>query len=81
MAAKTAAERKRKQREREAEYLEKMGTEQIIYTMFRGTRERLDQLKKDHGFEEDAEVFTYLIHNTADRDMSQQSELLKVPQA
>jgi hypothetical protein len=78
--AKTAAQRKADQRKREAEHLEKMGAEQVVYTMFRGTRERLDQIKKDHGFEEDAEVFTLLIHNLKDCDMSRQSELLKVPQ-
>lgn len=78
--AKSDAERKRKQREKEAEHREAVGAELFSMDMFRGTRECLDQLKADHCFEEDGEIVTLLIHNLANCDMSRQSALLQTPE-
>lgn len=79
--AKTAAERKADQRKRDDERNKEMGLEEIcVFSQFKGTREHLDQIKQDHGFEQDNEVITFLIHNTANSDLSRQKEMLATPQ-
>ncbi|WP_271270259.1 hypothetical protein [Aliamphritea hakodatensis] len=78
--AKSAAKRKAEQLQREKEHREAVGAQLFQMDMFRRTREHLDKLKSDHGFEEDGEVVTLLIHNIANCDMSRQKELLAVPQ-
>lgn len=79
--AKSAAERKANERKRKAEHLKAVGAKPFNMTMYSGTRECLDRLKEDHGFEEDGEIITRLIHNVSYRDKSQQAELLAVPTA
>lgn len=78
--AKTAAERQADKRKRDAEHRAAVGAELFSMDIFRGTRECLDQLKADHGFEDDGEIVTLLIHNLNNCDMSRQKELLSVPQ-
>lgn len=78
--AKTAAQRKKEQRQREAEHLARVGAKSFAMVMYSGTRERLEKLKTDHGFEDDGEIVTLMIHNLSDCDMSRQTELLAVPQ-
>lgn len=79
--AKTAAERQAEKRKRDAERNKELGLERIcVFSQFKGTRACLDQLKEDHGFDQDNEVITLLIHNAATCDLSQQQALLAVPQ-
>lgn len=79
--AKSVNERKADQRRREKEHREAVGARLFQMDMFRGTRESLDLLKEIHGFEDDGEVVTLLIHNIAKCDKSQQEKLLAVPAA
>lgn len=77
---KAAAKRQAEKRKREAAHNKKLGLEQVcVYSQFKGTRACLNQLKKDHGFTQDSEVITLLIHNAANSDLSQQAELLAIP--
>ena len=76
---KSAAERKADQRRREKEHRDAVGARLFQMDMFRGTRESLDLLKEIHGFEDDGEVVTLLIHNAAKCDKSQQKILLAIP--
>jgi hypothetical protein len=80
--AKSAALRKKEQREREAQHLIDVGASEIKLTIYRSTQEDLAYLQEAGEFEQAEEVITLLIKNTAQilkRDMSQISELLKVP--
>ncbi|MCJ8337609.1 MAG: hypothetical protein MJK10_03980 [Pseudomonadales bacterium] len=80
--AKDAAQRKREQREREAQHLLDVGAEDYKCTFFRQTLEDLGFLKTAGDFEQVDEVITLLIKNATQiikRDMSQVDVLLKVP--
>ncbi|MGV6475395.1 hypothetical protein [Azotobacter vinelandii] len=81
MTAKTAAERKRAQREREAERLKRLGHRVMQLELYQGTADALDRLCKLGGFEQPAEVITLLIHaadRLAERDRSLFAELVSV---
>jgi len=80
--AKSAALRKKEQREREAQHLIDVGASEIKLTIYRSTQEDLAYLQEAGDFEQAEEVITLLIKNTAQilkRDMSQINELLKIP--
>lgn len=79
--AKTVAERKADERKRKAERLAALGAQELKMVIYSGTRECLDKLKQDHGFEQDEEIITLLIHNLSAGDKTLQSELLKTPQS
>ncbi|SEQ90066.1 hypothetical protein SAMN04244573_02479 [Azotobacter beijerinckii] len=81
MTAKTAAERKRAQREREAERLKRLGHRVMQLELYQGTADALDRLCQIGGFEQPAEVITLLIHSAdqiAKRDPSRFAELVRV---
>jgi hypothetical protein len=78
----SAKDRKKSQREREAQHLIDVGAKDIKFTAFRSTLEDIEFLKQAGGFELTNEVLTLLIKNTTEiikRDMSQIDVLLKVP--
>lgn len=81
MTAKTAAERKRAQREREAERLKRLGHRIMPLELYQSTADALDRLCRLGGFEQPAEVITLLIHSAdriAQRDPSRFAELVSV---
>lgn len=82
--AKSPAQRKEDERKRKKEHLAAVGAQSLSMIIYGGTRSIMDQLKQAHDFEEgkagDEEMITYLLHNTANCDMSQQKSLLAIPQ-
>lgn len=82
--AKSAKERKADQREREAERLAALGHTVFRFAMLRSTSEALERLCSVGGFEQPAEVITFLIHHAdemAKRDMSRFREMVAVPRS
>ena len=80
--AKTAAQRKRDERERKAQHLSNVGAKSYAIQLYRATQEELECLKITGGFNQDEEIIALLIKNAAEiikRDMSQINVLLKVP--
>lgn len=80
--AKTAAERKRDQREREAARLKELGATEIKLTLYSGTSSALERIMASAGFEEAEEAITVLIHNAErliNRDSHEFKELTKIP--
>ncbi|WP_312378873.1 hypothetical protein [Pseudomonas oryzihabitans] len=72
---KSAKERKAEQREREAERLAALGHQVMQLEIYQGTA---------GGFEQPAEVITFLIHHAdeiAKRDMSRFREMVAVPRS
>jgi hypothetical protein len=63
MSAKTPAERKRAQRQRDAERRARMGGRVLRLEMYQGTADALDRLCRAGGFDEPAELITRLIHD------------------
>lgn len=83
MTAKTAAERKAAQRQREAERRARLGCRVMQLEMYQGTAEALDRICKAGGFEQPAEVITLLIHSAdrlSRRDMSRFIEMVSPEQ-
>ncbi|QQE86949.1 hypothetical protein [Azotobacter chroococcum] len=81
MTAKTAAERKRAQREREAERLQRLGHRVMQLELYQSTADALDRLCQIGDFEQPAEVITLLIHSAdqiAKRDPSRFADLVSV---
>ena len=77
--AKSPAQRKKEQRERDAQRLVDLGAQALNMTIYNGTRLALDSLKLAGGFEQDEEVITLLLHNAdkiLKRDKSQLTNLL-----
>lgn len=66
MAAKTPAERKRDQRQRDAERRQRFGGRVMQFEMYQGTADALDELCRAFGVEQPAEVLTHLIHSAAE---------------
>lgn len=64
MTAKTAAERKRAQREREAERLKRLGHRVMQLELYQGTADAIDRLCQIGGFDQPAEVITLLVRVT-----------------
>lgn len=82
--AKSAKERKADQREREAERLAALGQQVMPFEMYQRTAEALDRICAAGGFEQRAEVITFLIHHAdeiAKRDMSRFREMVAVPRS
>jgi hypothetical protein len=82
--AKSAKERKAEQREREAERLAALGHTVFRFEMLGSTSDALQRLCSAGGFEQPAEVLTFLIHHAdeiAKRDMSRFREMVAVPRA
>ena len=80
--ADSPAERKRKQRIREAQHQLECGATEKTMTFYNGTLADLEYLKNVGGFTQNEEVITYLIHNAVNilkRDMSQLDNWLDVP--
>lgn len=81
---KSAKERKAEQREREAERLAALGHQVMQLEIYQGTALALDRLCAAGGFEQPAEVITFLIHHAdeiAKRDMSRFREMVAVPRS
>lgn len=70
---------KRKERAAKSAHLEAVGATSLTMTIYSGTRKELDELKQGHGFEDDGEIITLLIHNLSKCDMSLQEKLLAIP--
>ncbi len=80
--AKSDAQRKRDQRERDTQHLIDVGAKEHKIMFYRATLEHFEFLKVAGDFEQIDEVITLLIHNASQaikRDISQINELLKVP--
>ncbi|SER26112.1 hypothetical protein SAMN04244573_03235 [Azotobacter beijerinckii] len=81
MTAKSAAERKRDQRKREAERLKRLGRRVMPLELYQGTADALERLCLIGGFEQPAEVITLMIHaadHIAQRDPSRFAEFVSV---
>lgn len=76
-----ARERKRKQRQNEAEHKAAVGAQQFSFEIYQGTANALQVICKAGDFEQPAEVLTLLIHGAAElaqRDRSRFNELVSV---
>lgn len=80
--AKTPAERKRAQRNRDRANALKAQSIKLSLTLYPGTQEALNRICAAGGFEEPQEALTLLIHNLdalAKRDLSRFHEMTKAP--